>query len=110
MTGLFESNHIFHTGQFSCNWCGHQTIIFIRDDYNLFGTMEDNKYCNNCNQVKYTVCDGDLIMRYDWPDADTAPWQMQGAFMLDEDRYCDDCAKVVPQDWRKMVVACSRCD
>ena len=56
--------------------------------------------------------DGDLIMRYDWPDADDDPLQHQCTHMLVEDRYCTDCRDEVPieADWRKLIVACSKCD
>ena len=72
--------------------------------------MVGDKPCSNCHEVKNTLSDGDLIMRYDWPDSDDNPWQVQSAFMLDQDRYCEDCKAVVRKDWKKLVVTCSRCD
>jgi len=107
---FLNSDHIFHPGEYKCVDCDHETIIFIRSDYNLFGCMETDKICSNCGNEHETLSDGDLIMRYDWPDPDAAPWQLQSAFMLDEDRYCDNCYHEVEHDWKKMVVACSRCD
>jgi hypothetical protein len=109
MIGLFNSDQAFHVGGFKCVTCDHETMIFIRDDYDLFGCMESDQLCCNCKQIKHTLSNGDIIMRYDWPDADYDPWQPQCADVLPEDRYCTDCKPLVPKDWRKLVVVCSRC-
>ncbi|SDM96888.1 hypothetical protein SAMN05421813_1316 [Daejeonella rubra] len=112
MIGLFKPGSTFYAGDYKCVDCGHRTIIFIDTKYDVFNLMESYQTCSHCEEEKDTLSDGDLIMRYDWPDADDDPWQLQCAYMLEEDRYCTDCRDEVPirDDWRKMVVACSQCD
>lgn len=112
MSELFKSSHTYHTGEFCCTSCNHKTIILIDTNYSPFNCMQSYQTCSHCEEEKNTLSDGDLIMRYDWPDPDYDPWQMQCAFILEKDRYCRDCRDEVPilDDWRKMVVACSQCE
>ena len=75
--------------------------------------MEVNKVCSHCKEVREVVTDGDLIMRYDWEDADDAPWQLQSSFVDEADYLCTDCyAELVnlQEDWKKLCVMCSKCD
>jgi transcription elongation factor Elf1 len=110
MRSAFDSNSKYHTGEFKCSSCNHETIIFIDTKYDMFGSMETDKICCICNEVKDIVANADLILRYDWPDADDNPWQLQGATLKDEERYCKKCQKTVKRDWKKFIVACSKCD
>lgn len=110
MIGIFSSDYTFHPGEYKCNSCGHETIIFIKSIYSLFSCTVNNKKCCNCGQIKETLADGDLIMRYDCPDGEDDPWQLQASFILDQDRYCSDCKNEIEEDWRKMAVTCSQCD
>lgn len=110
MYSSFEPDHRYYANVYKCNSCPHETIIFIDTNYSMFAAMESDKLCCICNEVKSTVSDGDLIMRYDWPDPDQNPWQLQSGFMKDEDRYCKACKNKVKKNWRKIVVACSQCD
>jgi len=110
MISAFDSNRTYHTGEFKCNNCHHETVIFIDTKYDMFGFGLANKICCVCKIENIDVSDADLILRYDWPDADDYPWQLQGATMHDKDRYCKKCRSQVLKDWKKFIVPCSRCD
>lgn len=109
MISAFDSNRTYHTGDYKCNKCQHETVIFIDTDYDMFGFGLSNKTCSICNVKNIDVTDADLILRYDWPDADDKPWQLQGATLQDKDRYCKKCSISVVRDWKKFIVACSKC-
>ncbi len=112
MSKGFNSSKTYHAGEFCCKSCNHKTIIFIDTSYTLFDIYFEDRFCNSCAQEKEYVCDGTLILRYDWPDADDNPWQIQGAYVPEELKYCTDCRDEVPipEDWKKLIVGCSQCD
>ena len=112
MGKLFKDTSSYHAGEFKCITCDHSTIIFLDTKYDLFNLMESDQTCSHCEEEKDTLCDGDTILRYDWPNPHDKPWQPQCANLLEEDRYCIDCRDEVPieADWRKLIVACSKCD
>jgi hypothetical protein len=109
MHNPFISSAKYHAAEYKCINCLHQTIIFIDAKYSMFGLIISDKPCAVCKAVK-TLSDGDLVIRYDWPDADDNPWQLQCGFMREEDRYCKACRSKATKDWRKIIVACSKCD
>lgn len=110
--GLFISNHKYYAGLFKCISCNHETTVFIDAKFTLFDLYDQDRYCNACRLDKEFVCDGTLIMRYDWPNADDNPWQLQCAYVPEDLKYCTDCRDEVPipDDWRKLIVGCSQCN
>lgn len=108
MLSAFQSDKTYNAGEFCCQICAHRTLIFIDTKYNMFGFSLSNEICCFCKQEK-DVTDADLILRYDWSDADDNPWQLQGATMQDKDRYCKKCSYSVVRDWKKFIVPCSKC-
>lgn len=110
MLSAFESDRTYHTGEFKCDKCNHQTVIFIDTDYDMFGFGLMDKTCSICTTRNTDVSDADLIIRYDWPNADDNPWQLQGATLHDKDRYCIKCSPATVRNWKKFIVACSKCD
>lgn len=112
MPPLFSSTHTYHAIEFRCTSCNHKTIIFIDTSYTLFDIYYEDRYCNICMLQKEYICDGTLILRYDWPDADDNPWQLQCADVVEDLKYCTDCRDEVPipDDWKKLIVGCSQCD
>ncbi len=107
----FTSGKKYIAGHFNCKSCIHKTIIFIEENYSLMNFMDVKKICDICKKQKEIVTDGDLILRYDYPEADNAPWQLQGAGVMDEDRICEDCYKLdTLNDWKKLIVNCTKCD
>lgn len=107
---FFDPNKSYYSGNYKCINCDHETYIFVESDYSLFNLLQENKNCCLCGKTKPLVCDGDLIRRYDWHNPDNKPWQLQAAFLLEENQYCEDCKNKVPEDWKKMAVACSKCN
>ncbi|WP_411275087.1 hypothetical protein [Daejeonella sp.] len=97
---------------FQCAKCNHKTTVLIDNKYTLFDLYEVDRHCNSCGLEKEFVCEGTLIERYDWPDTGDDPWQLQCVYVPEEEKYCTDCRdeEPIPDDWRKLVVACSQCD
>lgn len=106
----FQATIKYHAGEYHCIKCLHKTIIFVDTKYSMFGLMERDKICFLCNTLQPIVSDGSLIIRYDWPDADDYPWQLQAGYMKEEERYCKKCQNKVSKDWRKIIVTCSKCE
>ena len=113
MSNLFKTGKKYIAIQVACMDCDHFTTVFVDDDYSLINLMEDTKICSKCGLLSDVVTDGDLIMRYDWPDADEEPWQLQSAFIDESDYLCEACyaeEQNIQEDWKKLKVACSHCD
>jgi len=98
-------------GHFSCSSCDHETVIFIDENYSLMSIMDVNEVCSICKTQKEVVTAGDLILRYDYQDADNYPWQLQCASLRTEQKYCKDCYKSDSEnDWKELIVACTQCE
>lgn len=110
MHNAFESSRTYYAGDYKCTKCQHETVIFIDTKYSMFGLVFSNGTCCSCKATGITVSDGDLVLRYDWPDAYDNPWQLQCGFMKEEERYCKKCKGKNAKDWKKIIVACSKCD
>ena len=113
MSLLFNQGKKYIACHACCIDCKHHTIVFIEDNYSLMNIMEVDKVCSKCGLHSDTVTDGDLIMRYDWPNADDEPWQLQSAFIDESDYLCTDCYEEVQntyEDWKRLRVACSQCN
>lgn len=113
MSILFKSGKKYIAVHVECMDCHHNTMFFIEDDYTLMNLMEVDKTCSRCGLTSDVVADGDLIMRYDWPDADEEPWQLQCAFIDESDYLCEGCyaeEQNIQDDWKKLKVTCSQCD
>lgn len=110
LTSLILQCESYLSEGYCCQACGHQTTIYIHSDYSMFNLMEVDKLCSCCGFVRNELSDGDLILRFDWPNPDNPPWQLQCASMKDKDRYCWDCKDKIKEDWRKLTIACSQCE
>jgi DNA-directed RNA polymerase subunit RPC12/RpoP len=101
--------HLFFSANYRCANCSHESEIFIDKDYDFYN-ISIRKVCACCKEVKDNVCEGDLILRKDWPDPDNDPWQLQCAFILDDAGYCADCKEKYINDYKNLIVSCSKCD
>lgn len=113
MSALFHFGKKYIAMQVACMDCHHNTTVFVEEDYSLMNIMEVDKTCSKCGVVSDLVTDGDLIMRYDWPDADDKPWQLQSSFIDESNYLCEACyaeEENTQDDWKKLKVACSQCD
>lgn len=108
----FDSGKKYLAGNFKCNSCEHETIIFINEDYSLMNVMVENKVCCVCNEIKELLTEGDLILRYDEFNPDTPPWQLQYSHIEDRHRICKDCfdKDISNNDWKKLRIYCTRCE
>lgn len=98
-----------YSNPFVCMGCRHETVIYIEKEYSLFNQTDVNKDCSVCGYESEDLSDGDLIFRKDWQDPDFPPYQVQSAYMKDEDRYCYDCSRDIEEDWSKLYVECPKC-
>lgn len=113
MNVLFNHGKKYIASHVGCISCKHESVVFIENDYSLMNIMEVDKNCSKCGLTSDVVTDGDLIMRFDWPDADEEPWQLQSAFIDESDYLCEDCyaeGQNIHEDWKKLRVSCSQCD
>jgi len=113
MSTLFKSGKKYIAVHVECMDCQHNTMVFFEEDYSLMNIMEVDKTCSKCGVVSDIVTDGDLIMRYDWPDAADKPWQLQCAFIDESEYLCADCyaeEQNSQEDWKKVKIACSQCE
>lgn len=100
----------FFSSFYHCSKCDYTAEIFLNKNFSLYNICNSNSICGNCGIRKPIVCNGDLIIRKDWPNADNDPWQIQCAYIADEDGYCKDCEHCFTGDYKMLMVACPICD
>lgn len=101
--------HLFFSAHYKCTECNHETDIFLHHDYDFYNIGQCDEICNCCKEEKELICDGDLIMRKDWPDADNFPWQLQCAYIKEGTGYCEDCKENYTSDYKYLLPACPKC-
>lgn len=106
-TPTIEPNSFF-SAHYKCSNCNHETEIFLSLDYDFYNICNAHGVCACCNKEKDMICSGDLIWRYDWPEPDTDPWQLQCAYIPKETGHCGDCKQKYNSDYKNLTPTCSK--